>query len=436
MATYSDTQGLKIMSYPCASQLNASTTALLLLSLPWHAPAAAQNTDAGKGGNSRDASAWYRDKDPHDAEECRQNMHRIHDAIVAFERAHKRLPHWLSELTPDYLDGNSLVCPYVKKIGDLQSWRYGLRHDVFDDPGLTSYSYEFCEKELPLWTGVKTTWADYKRRQMEVVGDGVPIARCFAHNPILNLAYNGRIYSNLSNTDWESLYEPKYKHEDLQPEPLFFHKPPRADVNRYPRREADADPRLLDLTANYNAYLDDTWLPYPRNCELKELPRGVHEFGGSRFDVRGLIQLNGSHLLAPYPIIVQGIKIGRPCGKIQFLHGTRTIYHPNRQAYEIKDGTKVAAYIVNYRSGSQIEIPIVYGRDVKDWWYDPDSPEHNPATVAWDKGENLASRVANRRIRLFQTTWENPWKDQPVDSLSLASAMAETAPFVVAITLE
>jgi hypothetical protein len=426
------------MRNPSAIQLITLVTVLSLLLLPGHALAAPENIPMNPGGATNEPpAAWFRDKDPQNAANCRRNMHRIHDAIEAFKRDHKRLPHWLSELTPDYLDVNSLICPFVKKTADLQSWRYGLRYDVFDDPAKsTSYSYEFCEKELLLWTGVKTTWAGYKRRQMDVVGDKVPIVRCFAHDPVLNLAYSGEIYTNLSNTDWESLYEPRFKHEDLMPESLFFHEPPHADANRYSRRGTDIDPRLLDLTAHFNAYLDETWLPYPRDCDLKRLRPGVQEFGGVRFDVRGLIQLNGSHLLAPYPIVVQGIRVGQRCAKIELLHGTRTIYDAQGRAYEIDEGTKVAAYIVNYASGAQVEIPIVYGQDVKDWWYNPALPEHEPARVAWDKGENLASLMAHRRIRLFQTTWENPWKDQPIESLTLVSAMAETAPFVVAITLE
>src|SRR6185369_11515744 len=144
-------------------------------------------------------------------------------------------------------------------------------------------------------------------------------------------------------------------------------------------------------------------------------------------DVRGLIQLNGAHLLAPYPIVVPGIRVGRPCTKLHFLHATRSgppAY--DRPAAKVNDGTKVSSYIVHYRSGSQVEIPIVYGQDVKDWWFDLVFPDHDTTKVVWE-GENVASLADHRKIRLFLTSWQNPWKDQPVESLSLVSAMAETA---------
>jgi hypothetical protein len=386
-------------------------------------------------GTETPAPRYKASTDPADAAACRESLQKIHDAITAFGAAHERLPHWLSELSPEYLDANLLVCPYVKKIADLRSWRYGIRDDVFQDPNeSTSYAYEFCHKEIVLWTGVKKTWNEYKQRQVERMGaagkDAVPIVRCFAHDPILNLACSGRIYP--SGTEWESSYEPQFQHEDLHPEPLFFHHAPRTDGKSFPRRDPALGPRSLDLSAHYNAYLDETWLPFPRDCDLKQLSRGLKELGGARFDVRGLIQLNGDRLLAPYPIVVPDIKVGQSCAKIHFLHATRQV---PVGAPSIEDGRKLASYVVCYRSGAQIEIPVRYGHDVKDWFYDPVSPNHGQTQVVWE-GENLASKDRHLKVRLFLTTWQNPWPEQPIDSLSLVSAMAETAPFVVAITLE
>jgi len=370
-----------------------------------------------------------------DAAACRDRLKQIHDGITAFKTANQRLPNWLSELSPQYLDAGLLVCPYVARIGDLRSWRSGFRDDVFQDPkGSPSYAYEFNDRPRRLWTGVTKTWNEHKHRQIERMGplgrDAVPIVRCFAHDPVLNLAYNGRIYP--SGGVWEKLYEPQFSHDDHHPESLFFHEPLRVDMSRFPPRAASADSRLLDLSSHYNAYIDEAWLPWPADSDLKGLPVGVREFRGTRFDARGIIQLKGARLLAPYPIVVPGIRIGRACTNLHFLHATRV---PSDHVTEVADGSKVASHVVHYRSGAQVEIPILYGRDVKEWWYDPLSPDHGPAKVVWE-GENLASLGWDRKIRLFHTTWTNPWRDQPIDSLTLVSAMAETAPFVLAITLE
>jgi hypothetical protein len=293
-----------------------------------------------------------------------------------------------------------LICPYVEKIADFQSWRYGIRGDVFEDPKKsTSYAYEFCNKELTLWTGVKKTWGDYKRRQIQLVGEVVPIVRCFAHDPVLNLPFRGEIYG--SGQDWESLH-PQFSHNDLHPETLFYHLPPQTNSKPFPQRSPGLDRRLLDLSPHYNAYLDEPWLPFLPDNDLKRLPQGTQEFGGMRFDVRGLIQLKGTKLLA---------------------------------VTNVTDGAKVASYVVNYQSGAQTEIPILFARDVKNLWYDPIFPDPGEARDVW-KGENRAAAAQNCMIRIFLTSWKNPWKDQPIESLSLVSAMGETAPFVIAITVE
>lgn len=377
-------------------------------------------------------------KEPADGEACVEHLHKIHDAIIAFKEARQRLPNWLSELSPEFLDAKLLVCPYVSRIADLRSWRYrNIREDVFQDPKeSTSYAYEFCNKEIPLWPGVKTTWREFKLRlvrHMAPVGeDAVPIVRCFAHEPVLNLAHNGRIYPNPVGKDWEETYMPRFKHEDFHPESFFLDSPVRVDAGHFPRRAAQANARLLDLSQHYNAYLDEVWLPFPRDCDLKKLPNGLQEFGGVHFDVRGLIQLSASRLLAPYPSNVAGIKVGGACAKIHFLHATRPV--PVRPP-NILPGTKVASYVVRYANGTETEIPILYGDDVDNWWFDPSRPNHKLGRVVWE-GENAASKVENRKLCLFLTTWKNPSQDQPVATLSLNSAMAETAPFVVAITTE
>src|SRR5262249_33305192 len=155
---------IKIMSYRCERPIRF-VTVIVLLTLPWAALPAADET---KTLETQTAQAKYkRSTDPGEAAACREQLRLIHDAIRNFKTAHDRLPHWLSELSPEYLDAKLLICPYVNKIADLRSWRYGLRDDVFQDPKeSTSYGYEFNEKPLILWTGLKATWNEYKHRVM------------------------------------------------------------------------------------------------------------------------------------------------------------------------------------------------------------------------------------------------------------------------------
>ena len=254
-------------------------------------------------------------------------------------------------------------------MGDLKSWRSGIRDDVFQDPnGSTSYAYEFCNREMPLWTGVKTTWAEYKHRTIERMGtlgeSAVPIVRCFAHVPILNLAFNGRIDTNSASENWEDQY-PQFTHEDLHPETLFFHEPLRTTLRLFPSRAADTDARQLDLTKYYNAYLEEPWLPFPPGSDLKSLRQGSQEFGGTRFDVRGLIQLNGARLLAPIPSSLAASASAVRARRFALTHATRSVPVHDRRSSRTAQRSRLASCITERRAGRN---SILYGRAVKDWW--------------------------------------------------------------------
>jgi hypothetical protein len=183
---------------------------------------------------------------------------------------------------------------------------------------------------------------------------------------------------------------------------------------------------LLDLTEHFNALLADSWQGYPSNT-LAGLPAGLQEFAGIRFDVRGLIQVRGFGLPVEFPKKVEGIKVNQRCGRIHFLHATAFWHRP---------GTKVASYIIHYADSQVREIPLVYGEQIADWWFDPRKPaELTDAKVAWT-GENEAAKSHGKAIRLYQSNWENPLRDVEVATISFLSSLTQAAPFLIAITLE
>jgi hypothetical protein len=84
----------------------------------------------------------------------------------------------------------------------------------------------------------------------------------------------------------------------------------------------------------------------------------------------------------------------------------------------------------------RLEIPICYGREVRNWHSVPGEPAPpGELTVAW-RGENAFSKREGQSIRLFLTTWTNVAPDVEVDSLDYVSSMAGPAPFLIAITAE
>ena len=54
-------------------------------------------------------------------EACVSNLKTIYAAIEAYQRDHKALPNWLSDLVPQYLpDVNVLVCPVCRRTGQTE----------------------------------------------------------------------------------------------------------------------------------------------------------------------------------------------------------------------------------------------------------------------------------------------------------------------------
>jgi hypothetical protein len=358
------------------------------------------------------------------------------EAIEWYRRRHSgALPESLSALLAGYLDDETILkCPYVERTGRSKGWRYGFRDEVWSDRQ-TSYAYEFSGSPLPIYDGRETTLHEYKRRQMALVqergGDGgvVPIVRCFAHRPVLNLSYDGVVYP--SDFHWEELPEIVklgIDHHELIPEALF-----EAEIRgamrslEFPSRDPSCGPLQLDLTGHYNARLTVSWHPGTPGNDLSTLPNGRARLGEVHYDLRGVIQLKGTRLLSPFPERVTGIPIGQEGRRIHFLHAT---------AFGVPPGTPVGHYLVHFADGAEEEIPIVYGRDVEDWWFEPDVAGTGASCeVAWT-GENAAARLRARGIRLFHTRWDNPRGEVRMETLDFVSALTESGPFLIGVTIE
>ena len=211
----------------------------------------------------------------------------------------------------------------------------------------------------------------------------------------------------------------------------------------WPRRDASAASAQLDLTDHYNNLLHGGFYPLfslqQRDNYLREPGSGLLELGGVRFDVRGVIQLRRHTELEPawqsgweqLPIQVEGIRNQQKIRRLQILHGTA-----NTESSQ-EEGAEVARFIWHYDSGQEAS-PISYGQDVRDWWWrpeDPVKPTSERSRVVWT-GSNPTAREKGYQLRLYLTTIENPRPQEIVRSLDYVSAMSESAPFLIAITVE
>jgi hypothetical protein len=156
---------------------------------------------------------------PEDMEACAANLRDVYAAIKKYEKDKGKLPNWLSDLVPEYLSKDRLLCPQ-----DTQH-----RSPYYPDPNLPcSYTFEFSPAPVPpgweRWRSLSSgqteiaTCRDWKKTQVKLFGDVVPLTRCLHHGSrTLNLSVGGRIY--WSDMNWEFVFKPDYRLGDLSSEP-------------------------------------------------------------------------------------------------------------------------------------------------------------------------------------------------------------------------
>jgi hypothetical protein len=179
---------------------------------------------------------------------------------------------------------------------------------------------------------------------------------------------------------------------------------------------------LLDLAAFYNATLATAW---DEHNNLAALPAGVQELGGITYDVRGVIRLR-STTASFLPGNVAAIPVRQLCRRLHFLHAT---------AWNEPEGMPIGSYRFHFADGQQVEMPIVYGRDVRNWWLTKEQHAQGAPKAVWI-GSTPAATHGGFDVHLFHTAWENPRPEIEIESLDFVSANTRCPPFLIGITAE
>jgi eukaryotic-like serine/threonine-protein kinase len=187
-------------------------------------------------------------------------------------------------------------------------------------------------------------------------------------------------------------------------------------------RDPQAGTNLVDLTPFYTESRMQPRKGGVLDNSLAALPTGIQTFAGTQFDVRGLISLwrptsNNAPVCIP---------IHNKFARLHVLHGT---------GWDEAEATKIGAYILRYADGRQLELPILYGVDVRGWWCGTGGKDATRATVAW-VGANPQLLDRDASLRLFKRTWDNPRPEVEVQSIEFTSTGTKCAPFLIALTLE
>ena len=194
-----------------------------------------------------------------------------------------------------------------------------------------------------------------------------------------------------------------------------------------PNRDARAFPGAIDLTPYYNGALNECWFErgdtQPFGAVLKSFPRGTSTLLDVPFDVRGVIQLNDRtrSFVRTFPNEVPGIQVGLRGDQIHFLH-----------AASISEtvGTPIALYRIHYQNGETRELPVVYGRDVRDFY---ERDEKDDALMAW-RGRKITAQRGD--IAIFLSSWDNPLPGMEIASIDFVSTLSRAQPFLLGITVE
>ncbi len=188
----------------------------------------------------------------------------------------------------------------------------------------------------------------------------------------------------------------------------------------------------VDLESKANHRLDESLFEDVPGNHLGVLPQGEQTFGSTKFRIgAGLIQL-GSKIASKRPLEVLGIQIGRRFASVHILHGTHNWDIPEGTAH---DHVVIGEYCVKYDDATEVNIPVVYGEDVRNWWNVDHSKPVSRGVVVWE-GRNEAVRSKNLTLRLYLTQWTNPHPEKKVSCIDFVSTNTNAAPFCVAITLE
>ncbi len=195
---------------------------------------------------------------------------------------------------------------------------------------------------------------------------------------------------------------------------------------------------FIDLQPYANQKLNEGFGTGHENNNLRDLPRGEQILGDCKFQIgEGLLQLGSTVVKKTMPEKIDGIKVDRKFTKLHILQATHCGGGPIQpdNAWYVKDGTLIGEYRVNFDDQSAIVIPIVYGEEVRDWFYVNGDKEPGRSVTVWS-GENGYSKDNGSRIRLYETTWTNPWPDKKITTIDFSSKKSETpaAPFCVAMT--
>jgi len=192
-----------------------------------------------------------------------------------------------------------------------------------------------------------------------------------------------------------------------------------------PKKEAVKD--AVALKDHFNVKKDKNWHGGSEENHLAELKNAELKSEGISFDVvDGAMQL-GSSMQPNKPEKIEKIKVGRKAGNLHFLQAS---------GHSAPQNTLVGKYVVIYADKSTVDIEIIYGKHIHDWWCS-ETDEPSESTVAWTGG-NPNAKQNDKILKVFHMSWKNPSPEKEIATIDFCTVDVKQpcAPFCLAITAE
>ncbi len=181
---------------------------------------------------------------------------------------------------------------------------------------------------------------------------------------------------------------------------------------------------FIDLDRNGNDFLAEG--PGGNGNDLDRLPRGIHKFGDVYFHIgEKMVHVQGGMRL-DLPRSVKGIPVRALADRVHFLHATQGGRDP---------GTLIGAYVLRYTDGTSEQIPLVYGRNIANWWSFSRKDDPTEAEIPWTGSNDVTDLNPRLKVRLFAINWTNPHPEKEIIAFDVLSSGNDCDPFLAAVTL-
>jgi len=150
--------------------------------------------------------------------------------------------------------------------------------------------------------------------------------------------------------------------------------------------------------------------------DLSKFPTGKQIFNGVEYLIgpieKGALLLSTTRVKPNiFPEEVEK-KIGDKFNSLWFLYTS---------AWTPKGNTELARFYIYYKDGEKVEIPVISGIHIFDWWSDPawnDQMKLNERNVfiAWQGPNRQVGKVT-----VYQMKWENPYPEKVIDKIIISN---------------